>query len=92
MTVQLGLCQTWSEPQIVGFLMHRLSCNSLTILIRTELSTFAEKIFYFDLVLPDNVHVSVFEIYGPCKLFMHVLMAVYKRFKDYFHKKIFRSY
>ena len=24
MTVQPGLCQTWSEPQIVGFLMHRL--------------------------------------------------------------------
>ena len=22
--VQVGLCQTWSEPQIVGFLMHRL--------------------------------------------------------------------
>ena len=25
MTVQPGLCQTWSEPQIVGFLMHRLN-------------------------------------------------------------------
>ena len=23
-TVQSGLCQTWSEPQIVGFLTHRL--------------------------------------------------------------------
>ena len=23
-TVQPGLCQTWSETQIVGFLMHRL--------------------------------------------------------------------
>ena len=23
-TVQAGLCWTWSEPQIVGFLMHRL--------------------------------------------------------------------
>ena len=23
MTVQPGLCQTWSEPQIVGFLTHR---------------------------------------------------------------------
>ena len=23
-TAQPGLCQTWSEPQIVGFLMHRL--------------------------------------------------------------------
>ena len=23
-TVQPGLCRTWSEPQIVGFLMHRL--------------------------------------------------------------------
>ena len=23
-TVQAGLCRTWSEPQIVGFLMHRL--------------------------------------------------------------------
>ena len=23
-TVQPGLCQTWSEPQIVGFLTHRL--------------------------------------------------------------------
>ena len=23
-TVQAGLCQTWSEPQIVGFLTHRL--------------------------------------------------------------------
>ena len=25
MTVQPGLCLTWSEPQIVGFLMHRLN-------------------------------------------------------------------
>ena len=25
MTVQPGLCQTWLETQIVGFLMHRLS-------------------------------------------------------------------
>ena len=24
MTVQPGLCQTWSEPQIVGFVMQRL--------------------------------------------------------------------
>ena len=24
MTAQTGLCQTWSETQIVGFLMHRL--------------------------------------------------------------------
>ena len=24
MTVQAGLCQTWSETQIVGFLMHML--------------------------------------------------------------------
>ena len=24
MTVQAGFCRTWSEPQIVGFLMHRL--------------------------------------------------------------------
>ena len=24
MTVQAGLCQTWSEPKVVGFLMHRL--------------------------------------------------------------------
>ena len=37
MTVQPGLCQTWSEPQIVGFLMHRLKsnkqteCNSLVV-------------------------------------------------------------
>ena len=23
--VQVGLCQTWSETQIVGFLMHRLN-------------------------------------------------------------------
>ena len=26
MTVQPGLCRTWLEPQIVGFLMHRLIC------------------------------------------------------------------
>ena len=26
MTVQAGLCQTWSEPKIVGFLTHRLIC------------------------------------------------------------------
>ena len=25
-TVQAGLCHTWSEPQIVGFLTHRLKC------------------------------------------------------------------
>ena len=25
-TVQAGLCWTWSETQIVGFLMHRLKC------------------------------------------------------------------
>ena len=28
MTVQPGLCWTWSETQIVGFLMHRLKCFS----------------------------------------------------------------
>ena len=28
-TVQPGLCQTWSEPQIVGFLMHRLICKHI---------------------------------------------------------------
>ena len=26
-TVQPGLCRTWSETQIVGFLMHRLICE-----------------------------------------------------------------
>ena len=26
-TVQPGLCRTWSETQIVGFLMHRLNCH-----------------------------------------------------------------
>ena len=26
-TVQAGLCWTWSETQIVGFLMHRLICS-----------------------------------------------------------------
>ena len=26
-TVQSGLCQTWSETQIAGFLMHRLIYN-----------------------------------------------------------------
>ena len=26
MTVQPGLCHTWSESQIVGFLMHMLKC------------------------------------------------------------------
>ena len=28
MTVQAGLCQTWSETQIVGFLTHRLTSES----------------------------------------------------------------
>ena len=28
-TVQPGLCQIWSEPQIVGFLMHRLNYELL---------------------------------------------------------------
>ena len=28
-TVQPGLCQTWSETQIVGFLMHRLKYKLL---------------------------------------------------------------
>ena len=28
-TVQAGLCWTWSETQIVGFVMHRLTCNLL---------------------------------------------------------------
>ena len=27
LTVQAGLCQTWSETQIVGFLMRRLICE-----------------------------------------------------------------
>ena len=27
MLVQPGLCRTWSETQIVGFLTHRLSCH-----------------------------------------------------------------
>ena len=27
-TVQAGLCQTWSETQIVGFLMHRLNYDN----------------------------------------------------------------
>ena len=27
-TVQAGLCLTWSETQIVGFVMHRLTCLS----------------------------------------------------------------
>ena len=27
-TVQPGLCRTWSETQIVGFLTHRLICKS----------------------------------------------------------------
>ena len=26
-TVQAGLCWTWSETQIVGFVMHRLICH-----------------------------------------------------------------
>ena len=30
-TVQPGLCQTWSEHQIVGFLMHRLICSYIPI-------------------------------------------------------------
>ena len=29
MTVQPGLCRTWSETQIVGFLMHRLKSYSV---------------------------------------------------------------
>ena len=28
-TVQAGLCRTWSELQIVGFLMHKLKCSEL---------------------------------------------------------------
>ena len=28
-TVQAGLCWTWSETQIVGFVMHRLKLNLL---------------------------------------------------------------
>ena len=30
-TVQADLCWTWSETQIVGFLMHRLICNDLEV-------------------------------------------------------------
>ena len=32
-TVQAGLCWTWSETQIVGFLMHRLNSNSSILCI-----------------------------------------------------------
>ena len=31
-TVQAGLCWTWSETQIVGFVMHRLICNSTNLM------------------------------------------------------------
>ena len=31
MTAQAGLCRTWSETQIVGFLMHRLKYDWLII-------------------------------------------------------------
>ena len=30
-TVQAGLCQTWSETQIVGFLTHRLMSTRITV-------------------------------------------------------------
>ena len=32
-TAQTGLGQTWSEPQIVGFLMHRLICKLQDVVI-----------------------------------------------------------
>ena len=31
MTVQAGLCWTWSETQIVGFLMHMLNYNRIIV-------------------------------------------------------------
>ena len=36
MTVQPGLCRTWSETQIVGFLMHRLIFLSGGVLEATD--------------------------------------------------------
>ena len=38
-TVQAGLCWTWSETQIVGFVMHRLMCKkNLTQVRLTHIS------------------------------------------------------
>ena len=43
-TVQAGLCQTWSETQIVGFLMHRLiSFDWLMLRSYMACDTFLEK-------------------------------------------------
>ena len=39
-TVQAGLCWTWSETQIVGFLMHRL-------IYKGQKSNFIKWIFYY---------------------------------------------
>ena len=45
-TVQAGLCWTWSETQIVGFVMHRLKCHptSLDNVLRKLILQFYDKI------------------------------------------------
>ena len=40
MTVQAGLCWTWSEIQIVGFLTHRLIDVLSLIEVRTAVTKF----------------------------------------------------
>ena len=38
MTVETGLCLTWSEPQIVGFLMHRLILHHFNAYPQSDIS------------------------------------------------------
>ena len=49
-TVQAGLCWTWSETQIVGFLMHRLNYHSVVCYSTTEPPS--------SIILYVNIHVQ----------------------------------
>ena len=65
MTVQPGLCQTWSEPQIVGFLMHRLIlfCISGRVgsAVALRAKVFGFNVIFYDPYLQDGIEKSLGE-------------------------------
>ena len=50
MTVQAGLCQTWSEPQIVGFLTHMLILYLLNMCLTLSVLTSLPAEVYTDII------------------------------------------
>ena len=72
MLVQPGLCQTWSEPQIVGFLTHRLIYED-----KQELQPAQAGVHLGTTVTPSKTHIIVFWLVVVIAVAFVVVVGVY---------------